>query len=204
MLEAISSSGSVTRASSTIRCRTRLTMLAANIRDAVTGEPEARSVGPRTVTPRWSTSSSARVSVQFPPRWIDRSITSDPGRMASTMVSVIKVGLARPGICAAVTTTSASASRGVKAAAWTSGSSGSAPSATAMLRAPIERISSSASGRMSKPSTIAPSRRAMAMDWRPATPAPSTTTRAAGTVPAAVVSIGISRGRRWAATRMAW
>ena len=38
--------------------------------------------------------------------------------------------------------------------------------------------------------TTAPSRRAVAMACRPATPTPSTTTRAALTVPAAVISIG--------------
>ena len=47
----------------------------------------------------------------------------------------------------------------------------------------------------------APSRRAVAMACNPATPAPTTNTRAAATVPAAVLSIGNIRGSVVAATR---
>ena len=54
-------------------------------------------------------------------------------------------------------------------------------------------------GRTSKPETTAPSRRAVAIACRPATPAPSTSTLAGATVPAAVISIGKNRGSRSAA-----
>ena len=40
---------------------------------------------------------------------------------------------------------------------------------------------------------MAPRRRAVAIACNPATPAPSTNTRAGGTVPAAVIIIGIAR-----------
>ena len=46
---------------------------------------------------------------------------------------------------------------------------------------------------MSKPETTAPRRFAVAIAWRPATPAPSTSTFAGLTVPAAVVIIGKKR-----------
>ena len=45
-------------------------------------------------------------------------------------------------------------------------------------------------GRTSYASTMAPSRRAVAIACSPATPAPTTSTRAGATVPAAVVSMG--------------
>jgi drug/metabolite transporter (DMT)-like permease len=44
---------------------------------------------------------------------------------------------------------------------------------------------------------------AVAIAWRPATPAPSTSTRAGAIVPAAVVSIGKSFGSRFAASSIA-
>ena len=50
---------------------------------------------------------------------------------------------------------------------------------------------------------MAPSRRAVAIACSPATPAPSTSTFAGRTVPAAVVSIGKKRGSSWAAIRAA-
>ena len=56
---------------------------------------------------------------------------------------------------------------------------------------------------MSKPVTTAPSRFAVAIACRPATPAPSTITFAGATVPAAVVIIGKKRPTSRAATRVA-
>src|SRR5207245_7419114 len=50
-----------------------------------------------------------------------------------------------------------------------------------------------AAGRTSVAVTIAPSRRAVAIACRPATPAPITKTFAAGTVPAAVIIMGRAR-----------
>ena len=52
---------------------------------------------------------------------------------------------------------------------------------------------------MSNAETTAPRRRAVAIAWRPATPAPSTSTLAGGTVPAAVISIGKNFGSASAA-----
>src|SRR5262249_7085670 len=55
-------------------------------------------------------------------------------------------------------------------------------------------------GRTSNAETTAPSRRAVAIACRPATPAPSTSAFAGATVPAAVISIGKNFGRRSAAS----
>ncbi len=66
-------------------------------------------------------------------------------------------------------------------------------------RAPSDSICSFTAERTSKAWTIAPSRRVVAIACRPATPAPSTSTFAGRTVPAAVVSIGKKRGSSWAA-----
>jgi hypothetical protein len=56
-------------------------------------------------------------------------------------------------------------------------------------------ISSFAAGRTSVAETRPPRRRAVAIACRPATPAPMTKTLAAGTVPAAVISIGKPRSK---------
>ena len=56
---------------------------------------------------------------------------------------------------------------------------------------------------MSKPETTAPSRFAVAIACRPATPAPSTITFAGATVPAAVVIIGKNRPASRAARSVA-
>ena len=57
-------------------------------------------------------------------------------------------------------------------------------------RAPRERTCSATVGRVSNASTRAPSRLAVAMACRPATPAPITNTRAGGMVPAGVIIMG--------------
>ena len=62
-----------------------------------------------------------------------------------------------------------------------------------MNLAPRLSTCSLAAGRTSVAVTTAPSRRAVAIACRPATPAPMTNTRAAGTVPAAVIIIGSAR-----------
>ncbi len=59
-----------------------------------------------------------------------------------------------------------------------------------MKRAPRLSTCSLTTGRVSNASTTAPSRLAVAMACSPATPAPRTSTRAAFTVPAAVMSMG--------------
>ena len=66
--------------------------------------------------------------------------------------------------------------------------------------APIERISSAAAARTSYARTTAPRRLAVAIAWSPATPAPSTTTSAGWTVPAAVMFSGKKRRSSPAAT----
>src|SRR5215831_10442812 len=65
--------------------------------------------------------------------------------------------------------------------------------------APRLSTCSRTTGRTSKPATTAPRRRAVAIACRPATPAPTTSTFAGATVPAAVISIGKKRGSRSAA-----
>ena len=69
-----------------------------------------------------------------------------------------------------------------------------------MKAAPSDLISSLAAGRTSVADTRPPSRRAVAMACRPATPAPMMKTFAAGTVPAAVISIGKPRSKVAAAS----
>ena len=59
--------------------------------------------------------------------------------------------------------------------------------------APSDSTCSRTLGRTSLASITAPRRLAVAMACRPATPTPSTTTRAAFTVPAAVISMGKKR-----------
>src|SRR3954465_3099948 len=61
--------------------------------------------------------------------------------------------------------------------------------------APTLSICSLTSGRTSVAVTAAPRRRAVAIACRPATPAPRTRTFAGGTVPAAVIIIGMKRPR---------
>ncbi len=60
-----------------------------------------------------------------------------------------------------------------------------------------------AAGRTSVAETTAPRRRAVATACSPATPAPMTKTRAAGTVPAAVIIIGKARPNSAAASTTA-
>ena len=64
---------------------------------------------------------------------------------------------------------------------------------------PSDSICSFTALRTSKACTEAPRRREVAMACRPATPAPSTSTWAGRTVPAAVVSMGRKRGSSSAA-----
>ena len=66
-------------------------------------------------------------------------------------------------------------------------------------RAPSDSICSFTALRTSNAGLTAPSRRAVAIACSPATPAPSTSTFAGRTVPAAVVSIGKNLGSSWAA-----
>ncbi len=72
-----------------------------------------------------------------------------------------------------------------------------------MSVAPSDLICSAAAGRTSNPDTRAPSRRAVAMACRPATPAPMMKTLAGASVPAAVDSIGSSFGSAPAPRRTA-
>ncbi len=69
--------------------------------------------------------------------------------------------------------------------------------------APSDSTSVLDAGRTSYPLTTAPSRRAVPMACRPATPAPSTSTLAGRAVPAAVISSGKNRPNSAAATSAA-
>ena len=69
--------------------------------------------------------------------------------------------------------------------------------------APSDWTCSLTAARTSKAVTTAPSRRAVAIACRPATPAPSTSTCAGLIVPAAVISIGKKRGSSSAAVSTA-
>ncbi len=62
-----------------------------------------------------------------------------------------------------------------------------------MNLAPSDSTCSLTGGRTSDASMTAPSRLAVAIACRPATPTPMISTRAALTVPAAVISIGMKR-----------
>jgi hypothetical protein len=66
--------------------------------------------------------------------------------------------------------------------------------------APRDSTCSFVAGRTSVAETMAPRRRAVAIACRPATPTPMTRTRAAGTVPAAVIIIGNARPKAAAAS----
>ena len=68
---------------------------------------------------------------------------------------------------------------------------------------PSEATCSLAAGRTSVALTTAPRRLAVAMACKPATPAPITNTRAAGTVPAAVIIMGMARSNCSAASMTA-
>ena len=68
-----------------------------------------------------------------------------------------------------------------------------------MNLAPREATCSLVAGRTSVAETIEPRRRAVAMACNPATPTPMMNTFAAGTVPAAVIIIGIACSNRLAA-----
>ena len=119
-------------------------------------------------------------------------------------------GAGRPGTAAVVMTASKSGIRSSSAACWRACSSGVSsraypPSVSSPTiprsrnAAPSDSTCSRVAGRTSKPETTPPSRRAVAIAWSPATPAPSTSTFAGAIVPAAVVSIGRNFGSRSAA-----
>ena len=129
------------------------------------------------------------------------SMTTEPGRMPLSASSVTSSGGRRPGTSAVVITTSKSPIRSCSASCCASRSSSVSaraypptPSDTvtprSRKRAPSDCTSSRVSGRMSYPVTTAPSRRAVPIAARPATPAPSTSTCAGLAVPAAVISSG--------------
>ena len=119
-------------------------------------------------------------------------------------------GAGRPGTAAVVITTSKSGIRSSRAAcccACCSGVSSLAyPPAVSSARTPRSRkvaprlcTCSATAGRTSNAETSAPRRRAVAIAWRPATPAPMTSARTGAIVPAAVMSMGKRRGTRSAA-----
>ncbi len=135
---------------------------------------------------------------------------TDPVRMPSTALAGMSFGAGRPGTAAVVITTSKSGIRSSSAAcccACCSGVSSVAyPPAVSSVRTPRSRnvaprlcTCSATAGRTSKAETTAPSRLAVAIACRPATPAPITSARTGAIVPAAVMSMGKRRGTRSAA-----
>src|SRR5215208_7136195 len=169
-----------------------------------------RFSGPTIVTPPASTTSPGRVSSQFPPVSAARSTITDPSRIFSTAAAGTSLGAGRPGMAAVVMTASKSGIRSSSASCCRSCSSGvssrayppsvSSPTIPRSRNdAPSDITCSRVAGRMSKPDTTPPSRRAVAIACSPATPAPSTSTFAGAIVPAAVVSIGRNLGSRSAA-----
>src|SRR5574341_1497935 len=182
---------------------------------ACNGSVAGRFTGPRTVTPRCTTCVPICVSSQLPPVSAARSTITDPGRIPSTAARVTRIGARFPGIAAVVTTTSASltlwARNSSSRRCWSSDSSLAYPpapspstrSAIARNLAPRLSTCSFTAARTSNAETMAPSRRAVAIACRPATPAPRTRTRAGGSVPAAVTSIGKNFGVVSAARRTA-
>ena len=169
-----------------------------------------RFVSPTIVTPPSENSSPGRVSSQLPPVSAARSTITEPGRIARTALAGISLGAARPGIAAVVITASNSGIRRASSSCCVRCSSSvssrayppsvSSPTTPRSRNAaPSDSTCSRTAGRTSKPETTAPSRLAVAIAWRPATPAPSTSTFAGGTVPAAVISMGRKRGSRSAA-----
>ena len=155
------------------------------------------------VTPLSVTSfSSAWVRLQLPPRSAARSTTTEPGFMAATMSAVHSSGAGRFGISAVVITMSTSGASSRNFSSCFSRNSGldgaayppvSAPSVCSSSKsrktnsAPMDSICSDTSGRTSKAMVMAPSDTDVPIAARPATPAPTTSTLAGGTLPAAVI-----------------
>ncbi len=158
-----------------------------------------------------ASSSPATAPSTLPPDSAARSTTTLPGFMPASMPAVTSSGARRPGTAAVVISTSAAATCGASSSCWRTARSADssrayppAPSTASSSRStkvpPIERTSSALAGRTSYADTTAPSRLAVAIACSPATPAPSTSTRAGGTVPAAVMNSGKKRGSRVAAS----
>jgi hypothetical protein len=175
---------------------------------------EVMFAGPITCTPRSVTTVSPdRVTSQFPPCSHARSTTTEPGAIPSTISAVTSTGARRPGTWAVVITTSAPATALAISSRWRRSVSSwsswayapdpeSPPPVSSSIsrnRAPRLPTSSRTAGRTSYASTTAPSRRAVAIACSPATPAPTTNTRAGVIVPAAVVSNGYIFGSASAA-----
>src|SRR5216683_1792419 len=210
----ISSSKSSTIDPSLTRCSSRLATLRAYSWLACRGIVDGTLRVPMMVTPPTSTSSPAFVSSTLPPVSAARSMMTDPGRMPLTMSPVTRRGARRPGTAAVVMTTSDFATCSPMSSRCLRRNSSDcsrayppSPScvsrASSMNVAPRDCTSSFTAGRTSYAETTAPSRRAVAIACRPATPAPMTRTRAGGIVPAAVIIIGKNLPRRPAAMRTA-
>src|SRR5205807_3875227 len=211
----ISSSKSTTSVPSRVTCNRKLEMFLAYIWLACSGSVLGRLSGPKTTTPLRRTSFPGCVASQFPPVSAARSTITAPGFIPPTAAAVIRTGARLPGIAAVVITTSASftcSAMNASSRRWVSSDSCFAyppdPSACSVISsrknfAPRLSTCSCTAGRTSNADTTAPSRRAVAIACSPATPAPSTSTRAGVSVPAAVTSIGKNRPAAAAASSTA-
>ncbi len=168
------------------------------------GTAAGKFCAPMTVTPFGVTIvSPATEPATLPPSGLaPMSTITDPALIARTASSVTSSGGRRPGTCAVVITTSclamcaassaccASRSSAVSSRAYPPSPAALSPDVSSMNVAPSDSTSPLDAGRTSYPLTWAPSRLAVPIACRPATPAPSTSSFAGRAVPAAVISSG--------------
>ena len=114
----ISSDGSASKPPFCTTWSKSVTTLRLNISEAFPAVADARSVGPRMVTPPRITTWSGAVSSQLPPEAAATSISTEPGFMVATMSAVTRTGARRPGTCAVVMITSAAATAAASACCW--------------------------------------------------------------------------------------
>ena len=203
----ISSRASSVNPSGEAMCRRNVDTLRAYIWLACTGAADAKSRGAAIDTPWRTAVSPGSLSSQFPPRSAARSTMTDPGRMPATAAAVMSVGARRPSTSAVVMATSTFSQRlgqhlpltRVERLRLLDGvAAGGRAAFLAIERdergAPGSRLVRGPQDGRRRPERRRPRRLAVAMACKPATPAPRTSTRAAASVPAAVISRGNKRG----------
>mmetsp|Transcript_6030 Transcript_6030/g.26641 ORF Transcript_6030/g.26641 Transcript_6030/m.26641 type:complete len:200 (+) Transcript_6030:3310-3909(+) len=191
------------------------TLLPNNVEDCAAHRP-GRSVYPMQVTPFLvRTTLPGSVVSTLPPASAARSTVTDPGRIFSTISFLMSVGAGRPGINAVVTTMSHSSHCLAKSAISAAMNSGDislayppSPSPDSSIEtsknsAPMDSTCSLAAARTSKARTMAPMFLAVWIAARPATPAPTTSTLAGGTLPAIVNWPAKNLGNAFAASTTA-
>jgi len=142
---------------------------------------------------------SLTVPSTLPPFCAARSTITEPRRILATVSALTSVGAGRFGISAVVMTMSASATASVSIAcsaalypslisfAYPPPPSPSSSYSTLRKLPPSDSTCSRTTGRTSYAETSAPRFLAVCTAARPATPQPSTSTLAGGTLPAAVI-----------------